>query len=117
MRQVLTTQSTVRCGHIPPTPGTVTTTSVAKLKVNGSPVLLESSVVGQGVVLCGTPQVQGNKICTKVMSVANIPPPKLAVAGAPVLVDSIKGTTDGQVGGTPQATLAATANQSKLGTT
>jgi hypothetical protein len=119
MRKVLTTQSTVTCGHIPPTPGTVQTESSAKLKVDGHPVLLESSVVGKRVVGCGTvPPPASNARCAKVNTVENTPPPKLTVDGSSVLVDTIKGATEGQVGGVkPQRLLSATANQSKLLTT
>lgn len=119
MRKVLTTQSTLSCGHAAPPalPGAVATASAAKLKVAGSPVLLTSSVAGKDVIGCATPQVQGNKLCTKVISAASTPPAKLAVAGEPVLVEPITGTTDGQVAGvTPQPALNATANQPKLTT-
>ena len=120
MRKVLTTQSTVTCGHrLPPAkPGAVQVVSTAKLRLNRNPVLLGPSVVGMSVSLCATLPSQGNAPCTSVISVTNTPPPKLKVNGAPVLVESITGTTAGQVGGvTPQSELAATANQSKLVTT
>jgi hypothetical protein len=114
MRKVLTTQSTVTCGHVA---GSVQTASTAKLKIDGNPVLLQASVLGRTVASCGIPQVQGNKLCTTVLSVTNAPPPKLTVGGAPVLLDTITGTTDGAIGATPQTLLAATANQAKLVTT
>ena len=104
MRKALTAQSDVTCGHrlLPAKPGAVQAASAAKLKVNGSPVLLESSVLGRPISNCAT---------------VPSPPPKLTVSGAAVLLDSITGTTSGQVGGvTPQPRLAATANQSKLTT-
>jgi hypothetical protein len=124
MRKVLTTQSTVTCGHrLPPKTGTVQIASTAKLKVNGEPVLLRASVVGKNIPDCGIPVPpqgpQGNVICTKVLSVANAPQPKLKVNGDPVLVEPITGSTSGTVVNdpeqpSPQKKLAATANQSKL---
>jgi|SRR6478609_11846352 len=119
MRKALTAQSDVTCGHrlLPAKPGAVQAASAAKLKVNGSPVLLESSVLGRPISNCATVPSQGNAPCATVASVVNTPPPKLTVSGAAVLLDSITGTTSGQVGGvTPQPRLAATANQSKLTT-
>ena len=114
MRRVLTTLSTVTCGH---PAGSVRTASTAKLKVAGNPVLLESSVAGMAVASCGIPLVQGNKPCTTVLSVVDAPPPRLTVGGLPVLADAITGTTDGLIGGAPQSALAATASQTKLTTT
>jgi hypothetical protein len=120
MQKVLTTQSTVTCGHqLPPAkPGKVQVASTAKLRVNGNPVLLESGVVGKPVSGCATPTSQGNVPCTAVKSVSTVPPPKLTVNGDPVLVEGITGETFGQVATiTPQSLLSATANQSKLSTT
>jgi hypothetical protein len=119
MRKVLTTQSTVTCGHL----GTVQTVSTAKLKVGGNPVLLESSVKDESILGCTTtPPPPTNAKCLTVMSVSNTPPPKLKVNGDPVLVEPITGSTSGTVANdpeqpTPQKKLAATANQSKLLTT
>jgi hypothetical protein len=116
MRKVLTVGSTVTCGHVvPPLLGVVAVASTAKLRVNGSSVLLESSVVGKSVVGCGTPPVQGNTVCLEVKNVTNTPPFKLRVNGIPVLFDTITGATNGEVAGTPQRLLAVTAaNQQKL---
>src|SRR5258708_394033 len=127
MRKVLTTQSTVTCGHrLLLKTGTVQIASTAKLKVSGEAVLLRASVVGKSIPDCGSPVPpkgpQGNIMCTTVLTVANAPQPKLKVNGDPVLVERITGSTSGTVVNdpeqpTPQKKLAATANQSKLLTT
>lgn len=119
MRKVLSTQSEVTCGHrlLPAKPGAVQVAGTAKLKVNGNPVLLAPGVLGRPISGCATVPSQGNAPCTAVVSVINTPPPKLTVNGAAVLLDTVTGSTSGQVGGvTPQGRLAATANQSKLTT-
>jgi hypothetical protein len=110
MPNVLTTQSAVTCAHN----GTVQVASTAKLKVGGNPVLLMSSVVEQQISNCPSkPPPPANVTCTHVLTVTNIPAPKLTVHGDAVLVDTITGTTDGNLSGVPNR-LGATANQSKL---
>jgi hypothetical protein len=112
--------STVTCGHPPGTPvGKVQTQSQAKLKINGSPVLLQTSINGRTVDLpkCGTPLAAGSQPCEKVLEVSAGAALKLKVNGNPVMLDTLKGSTNGMVAGvTPQLLLAGVANQSKLQT-
>jgi hypothetical protein len=114
MADVLTTSSTVGCGH---GSSEVATSSTAKLKVEGSPVLLKSSIENQSVKpgTCATPISQTSKKCTTVKSVTAGEATKLKAGGAAAMLATLKGSTDGMVGGTtPQLLLKATANQSKL---
>jgi len=118
---VLTTQSTVSCGH---KPGNVLVTSTAKLRVAHAPVLVEPGIRDQllpppGPPLgCSTPVVATpvSAPCKKVVSVAPTSlATKLKSNGSLVVLDTLTGTTDGTVSGTtPQPLLNATANQSKL---
>jgi hypothetical protein len=138
MPNVLTTASTVTCGHLAGNPtGKVKTNSSAKLKVNGNSVLLESSIDGQSISGCGiipkNDPSSGNPLdmpCTQVSIVPPIPqlppgtPPaitdgrstKLKVGGKPVMLDTLKGQTNGMTGGSksPLSDMSATAGQSKL---
>jgi hypothetical protein len=117
MPNVLTMNSTVGCGHLPPPPGTgiVQVQSTAKLKVSGKSVLLLDSISGKAVSgLCGTVPATGTKKCTAVSSVSGGLATKLKVGGQPVVLDTVTGGTDGTVGGSPQLLLAALANQPKL---
>lgn len=106
MANVVTTASTVICGH----GGKVTTVGTPKLTVAGSPVVVAAGIVGKPVVGCATPASSTSKPC---MTAVSVDPPslskKLTVSGAPVALSSLSGTTDGEVGGvTPQKLLAAT---------
>lgn len=116
MPNVLTMLSTVTCGPHPP--GKVQTQSEAKLKVNGSPVLLQTSINGRPVDLpkCGTPLAAGSKPCETVLEVSAGTALKLKVNGNPVMLDTLKGSTNGTVAGEQQKFLAGVANQSKLQT-
>jgi len=122
MANVLTTASTVTCGHqVPPKRGTVTKNpSPAKLAVAGNAVLLEASVVGATVADCGTPLASDaagviTKPCTAVTDVNNGAALKLQAGGKPVLLDTLAGSTDGLLNRTEQqAKLGGTAEQSKL---
>jgi hypothetical protein len=140
MPNVLTIGSDVNCGHKSPTPpfdpGKVQTDSAAKLKVNRNSVLLESSIDGQSISGCGIvlkSDPSGNPLdmpCTQVSVVPPIPklppgtPPaitdgrstKLKVGGKPVMLDTLKGQTNGMTGGSksPLSDMSATANQNKL---
>jgi hypothetical protein len=117
---VLTTTSTVGCGHLPPPPGSgvVQVQSTAKLRVAGAPVLLLGSIANKPLVplTCGIVVSQTNVKCTKVAAVTAGTATKLTVGGQPVVLDTtLKGSTDGTLGGvTPQLLLAAVANQTKL---
>jgi hypothetical protein len=130
MSGVLTTASTVTCGH---GAGKVQTSSSAKLKVNGAPVLLKSSIDRRSVSGCVTPVADdpspAGRPCTAVTSAPAVPPAppplppgvtageatKLKAGGQPVMLDTLKGSTNGMVAKTsPQPTLAGTAGQTKL---
>lgn len=116
MPNVLTTQSTVACGH----GGTAAVVSSAKLAVNGMPVLLEAGVAGATIGACGTtPAADASgptaAPCSAVSTVDSGRAAKLTVDGAPVLLDSLTGSTNGMVAKlTPQTLLTATAGQQKL---
>ena len=138
MPNVLTTVSTVTCGHLAGDPtGKVTTSSTAKLRVNGNPVLLESSIDSQPILGCGivpkNDPSTGNPIDMPCTQVSVVPPPitklppgnppaitdgrstKLKVGGKAVMLDTLKGQTNGETGGkSPLSDLSATAGQSKL---
>ena len=105
MPGVLTTDSTVLCGHL----GAVAKPSTEKLKVNGFSVLLKSSLIGSGVTNCGTTG-SGTKKCEKVMSVVTGESIKLKAGGSPVMLDTLRGKTEGN----PIGNLPATADQTKL---
>lgn len=112
MAVVLISNSNVTCGHL----GKVQVSSSAKLRVNGQPVLLKSSIENKTVANCGTvpnPNT-GAKPCTKVIAVSTGEATKLKVGGKAVILDTLTGDTDGTVGGTPQKLLSGTAQQSKL---
>jgi hypothetical protein len=107
MPAVLTTASTVGCGH---DPGRVATASQAKLTVSGAAVLVVSSIAGKGVSGCGTVPSNSTKQCTSVMTVADGLASKLTAANAPVMLATVVGTTDGN----PTGTLNSSGVQAKL---
>ncbi len=116
MAGVLTTSSKVICGH----GGTVSTSSSAKLKVSGNPVLLKTGIAQQAISGCTTtvkppPPGPVSKPCISVTSVDSGEATKLKAGGNPVILDLLTGQTDGTiVNVTPQKLLSATAGQSKL---
>ncbi|MCJ1676504.1 hypothetical protein MTF65_03885 [Streptomyces sp. APSN-46.1] len=120
MGKVLTTASTVTCGHptpVPPEPppspmpGQVTASSERKLKVQGSPVLVKSSLLQADVKDCPN-TVSPAKPCKKVTGVVSGESLKLKAGGSPVMLDEISLTTDGSV--PPPPVLKPGAGQSKL---
>lgn len=118
MSNVLTMASDVTCGH----KGKVTVASIAKLTVNGNPVLLSNSIADKLVASCATPPAADPsgptaKPCTSVTGISAGEATKLTVGGQPVMLDTLKGETDGMVAKTtPQTFLAAIAGQVKLST-
>ncbi len=118
MANVLTTASTVTCGYDPAGlthGGRVSTTSSAKLKVQGNSVLLKNGIERQSISAlnaCNNPEneSQGLLKCSSVLSVLAGEATKLTVNGKPVMLDPLQGTTDGN----PPGTLHADANQAKL---
>lgn len=118
MAGVLTTASNVTCGH---SPGRVSTSSSAKLKVSGSAVLLKTGVSSKSVSGCSTVTstdsngVTQNQQCSSVSSVTAGEATKLKAGGSFVMLDTLAGQTDGMVNyTTPQTKLSATAGQTKL---
>jgi hypothetical protein len=115
MAGVLTTGSTVTCGHTPP--GLVMPQSGAKLAVGGEPVLVESSI--QMIAPGCTPRVQGDVPCSAVGQITAGRSAKLSVGGAAVMLATLGGTTKG-ASGTPGTiggvlgSLTVKAVQSKL---
>lgn len=106
MANILTTDSTISCGH----GGTVSTTSTAKLKIGDKPVLIKGNI-GPKVSDCtlkdntstGTLQCQSATITDGEAS-------KLLAGGLSVMLDTLGVTTTGKPEGNP--TVAA--KQSKL---
>ncbi|AYV31636.1 hypothetical protein ACFWB1_36285 [Streptomyces goshikiensis] len=124
MGKVLTTASTVTCGHVPPpppppdpppepppVPDLVKTSSTQKLKVEGKPVLVKSSLMGATIANCPN-TVSPLTPCTTVQTVSLGESGKLRSGGFPVMLDRISLTTNGSVPLLPVLTPAA--NQSKL---
>jgi hypothetical protein len=115
MPAVVTVSSIVTCGHA----GTVATTGSPKLTVGGSPALVAAGIAGKPVAHCTTPTVTGpppSKPCLLVVTVnpASLST-KLLVSGNPVVLATLQGTTDGEVGGvTPQPLLSAAVTQTLL---
>lgn len=114
MGAVLTTSSTVGCGH---PPGTAAVAGTAKLTAATSPVLRKADVVGVTVGSCPlVTDPQTNIVtCVAVKSVTAGEATKLTVGGAPVLLaDTFAGESSGQSGPQLPGRLGATANQAKL---
>jgi hypothetical protein len=107
MPAVLTTGSTVGCGH---SPGKVSTSSTAKLRVGTDAVLIETSIKGKSVSSCSTQTTDKTSPCKTVSSVASGLATKLTAGGKPVALATIVGVTDG----VPPGSLSATAAQTKL---
>lgn len=115
MAGVLTVGSDVTCGH----QGTVTVTSSAKLSVSGNPVLLKAGIANQPVTGCAiVPTVAPAPISTKCLLVTSVDggeATKLTAGGSPVVLETLKGETNGMLANvTPQMLLSGTAAQSKL---
>jgi hypothetical protein len=111
MSNVLTESSDVECGH----QGTVGVTGAPKLTVGGNKALLQTGVAGQSVTACTTPNAPAatppTKPCQTVVSVLPVSlARKLTIGGQPVVLDTLKGLTDGL----PPGTLTAAARQTKL---
>jgi hypothetical protein len=113
MPGVLTLASNVTCGH---SPGRVQTSSSAKLTVNRSRALVQTGIAGRPVAACGTVSDpnSGTVTCTSVTSVTTGNAVKLTAGGAPIMLDTLSGGTNGTVSSTPQVLLSATAGQAKL---
>jgi hypothetical protein len=112
MSSPLTVSSDVECNH----KGTVAITSTTKLTVGGNAVLISTGVVVQTINGCKTPTASNppTKPCMTVMSILPVSQAtKLTAGGAPVILDTLAGTTDG-ICVPPPAKLIAAAGQNKL---
>lgn len=123
MGNVLTTASTVTCGHVPeplppppppgtpppPVPGLVATSSEEKLKVEGHPVLVRASLLLKDVSNC--PNTASGSPCLHITTVLSGESAKLKAGGKPVMLDVIGLQTDGLP---PPPVLRPKPNQSKL---
>lgn len=95
--EVLTTTSTIGCGHKPGSVKGETITTSSKLHVSGSAVLLGAEpdqtqqIIDQWKIV-GCPN--GDKQCTKPAVIREGMSQKLKVEGAPVLLSTLSGTTD-----------------------
>lgn len=110
--RVLTTDSTVTCGHV--LFGTVSLQSNAKLRVRHSPVLVAANLgpgigIGEGCTKVGDTDVPciTTKVPTKGAST------KLRAGGLPVMLSTLIGETNGVISGVVGA-LTVTKVQSKL---
>src|SRR2546421_10615869 len=99
MAGVLTTESTVKCGH---GSGKVSTKGTDKLTVNGKKALLKAGIMDKTVSGCGTMDKSDSsgtpldKACTKVYSVSTTgEAKKLTVGGRAVMLELNTGETDG----------------------
>jgi hypothetical protein len=95
----------------------VATSSTAKLTVKLSPVLTESGIDGKAVTGCKITDVTGPPPSTHCKFVGKVTAglaTKLTVGKQPVVLDSLKGTTDGVFQGTPQTALSGTSATPKL---
>src|SRR5260370_39662599 len=113
MPLVITEQSSLACAH----QGTVKpAASQVKLKVAGAAVLVTGDLMGKPISLCTTvpdPNTATVK-CLAIASEEGGVASKLKVAGKAVLLETIKGKTNGTVSGTPQTWSVQSAGQSKL---
>lgn len=109
MAKVLTTASTVICGH----GGTATLSSSAKLTVGGHPVLLASDSASWPFDPgCSQKDTSKSQVqCAAINSISAGTSTKLTVGGVAVLLDTLGGMTTGSPLNTD---LSATAGQNKL---
>lgn len=110
MAYVMTTSGSTGCAH----GGAAQLTSSARLKINGSAVLLAPDVTTQWSITPGCSQTDTSKsmvVCAKFLSMTKGQSTKLTVDGQPVVLDTFQGMTNGK----PDAsTKPASAGQSKL---
>ena len=111
MPAVLTMNSTVMCGPLPPHGGDVAVASAAKLTVEGAAVLTKDSIEGKAVSGCQVPISQTTAPCTAVDTIASLESTKLTVGGKPVMIGLAGKST---VAKGPPGPLFAQAVQTKL---
>jgi hypothetical protein len=111
MDPVLTKASAVCCKH----QGNVETSDTSPLQVNGSAVLVLTSIQGQPIAGCQTmPPPQTNVKCFLVTSISGGSAQKLKVNGQPVMLQTLAGMTNGVVNNLPQSLEQAQAKQDLL---
>lgn len=99
---VLTTSSTVSCGH-PPGHLTFGPATTNKLRIGGAFALVKDDVVSAAVAGCATKPSSSTVPCASVASCTGGEATKLKVQGKPVLLaETIQGVT----GGTPAGALS-----------
>ena len=111
MSGVLTTGSSVSCSN----QGTVATSSSAKLRVAGKPVLVSTGLASKAISGCAHP-VDSSSKTDHCYSVVTILPStysaKLTTGGSGVALDTLSGMGDSTP--PPPDTLSATVGQTKL---
>jgi hypothetical protein len=111
MERVLTKASAVCCKHL----GTVQTSDTSPLQVNGSAVLVLTSILNQPIAGCQTmPPPSTNVKCFLVTSISGGSAQKLKVSGQPVMLQTLAGMTNGVVNNLPQSLEQAQAKQDLL---
>jgi hypothetical protein len=110
MAKVLTTASTVICGH----GGSATLSSGAKLTVEGNSVLLESDFSSWTFdASCAQKDSSSGQVqCATITGITGGTSTKLTVGGVAVLLDTLSGATSGSPKNTDLA--ATSAGQDKL---
>ncbi len=108
---VLTKASRLACAH----QGTVQMVPTqTKLKVDGSPVLVDGVLIGAPIVGCTTPATASSAPCTAVVAMAVGAATRLKVDQVPVLLDTAVGTTNGVTPVPSNFWSVTTAGQTKL---
>jgi hypothetical protein len=123
MSFVLTQHSAVNCAHL----GSVAVTGVSRLRVEGGNALRKDGIEGKAVTDCTTvpKSASGDPVditCTAVAQAIPGPPAvsageatKLFLDGAPVMLDTLSGVTNGMVAETqPQNMPPPSAGHTRL---
>jgi hypothetical protein len=107
----LTESSQVVCAH----QGTVKLRAgQSKLTVNGAKVLVDGDLAGAPISTCATPVSQTSTKCLTISSTIGGVAVKLKVQGKGVLLENIKGNTDGVISGAPQLWSVQNVVENKL---
>lgn len=111
MGAALTEASTVKCAHA----GSVQLSAgQSKLTVNGNKVLVDGDLTGASINTCSTPITSSSSPCQSATPLPGGVAAKLKVDGKGVLLEDIKGLTDG-VGAPPNWSVES-AGQTRLQT-
>jgi hypothetical protein len=107
MGKVLTEDTVLKCaaGAAPaPHGGTLSKSGVARMKVDGTPVLTAAKILAATISACGNTNTNAGQVrCTGVSSVTAGKATRLTVDGNPVVIASVGGVTTG----TPPGTIKA----------